>query len=188
MQNKVAIMEALVERLQGGQKRESGDSNALHVMRVRTFLIGALAATRENADNVQDIEIAALGHDLLEDTKITEEEIKNSFGKRSLKLIKELTNKNGDSHTEDYIQQMSGASEEARLIKYADLCDNLFHASYSTRVLGVSWIHTYFLPIVDPMREALDRTSFEKFPKTAETLRTTARLARSNLSQRISGL
>src|SRR3989344_3197464 len=158
MQN-IAAMEALVERLQGTQKRKSGDSNALHVMRVRTLLMEAFAAARESADNVQAIEIAALGHDLLEDTKITEEEIKNSFGERSLKLIKELTNKNGDSHTGDYVQQMSAASEEARLIKYADLCDNLFHASYSTRVLGVSWIHPYSLPIADPMREALDRTS-----------------------------
>src|SRR3989338_2327448 len=187
MQN-IAAMEALVERLQGGQKRESGDSNALHVMRVRTLVMGAFAATSESADNVQAIEIAALGHDLLEDTKITEEEIKNSFGERSLKLIKELTNKNGDSHTGDYVQQMSAASEEARLIKYADLCDNLFHASYGARLLGVPWMHNYLLPIVDTMREALDLTGFQKFPKTAGILRTTARLARAHLNQSASVL
>ena len=177
-----------MERLQGGQKRESGDSNALHVMRVRTLVMGAYAAAQENVDYMQAIEVAALGHDLLEDTNITEEEIKNLFGERSLKFIKELTNKNGDSHTKDYVQQMSAASEEARLIKYADLCDNLFHASYSARILGTAWMRTYFLPIVDPMLEMLDGTSFLKFPKTAGALRATAKLARAHLDQSISVL
>src|SRR3989344_6063756 len=74
MQNKVASMEALVERLQGSQKRESGDSNSLHVMRVRTLLMNALAAAKENADDAQVIELAALGHDLLEDTGVTGDE------------------------------------------------------------------------------------------------------------------
>jgi len=188
MQNKVAAMEALVERLQGSQKRESGDSNSLHVMRVRTLLMNALAAAKENADDAQVIELAALGHDLLEDTGVTGDELEGSFGKKCLQLIKELTNKGGDNHTEAYVRQMSTASEEARLIKYADLCDNLFHASYGARLLGVPWMHNYFLPIVDPMREALDLTGFQKFPKTAGILRTTARLARAHLNQSASVL
>ncbi len=38
-----------------------------------------------------------------------------------LSLILELTDPNDDAHTDDYMEKIASASEEARLIKYADL-------------------------------------------------------------------
>lgn len=181
-------MEALVEKLHGHQMRGNGDSNALHVKRVRALLMESFAQTQEVPADREALELAALGHDLLEDTPATENELRLSFGEHALQLIQEMTNREGDTHTAGYVAQMRDASEEARLIKYADLCDNLLNVSYGTRVLGRQWIHDYFLPIVDPMREALDLTSFKKFPKTANILRAAARLARAHLQQSITAL
>lgn len=187
MQN-VAEMEALVERLHGGQMRRNGDSNALHVKRVAAVLESALMQTGERPERAMVLRLAALGHDLLEDTDIKKEEIKNLAGADALSLIEESTNTGGDTHTREYVSKMVAASEEARLIKYADLFDNTLHTSYDIRLLGGPWLHDYFLPIIDPMREALDLTNFEEFPKTAELLRTAARFARAHLSQSITAM
>ena len=131
------------------------------------------------------IECAALGHDLLEDSPITGVEIESKFSKEVLTYIQELTNTEGDSHTKGYVKQMVKASEEARLIKYADLCDNILHVSYSAHMLGKKWIYDYFLPIVDPMRKAMDKTQFKKYPKTAAILRDMAAFARNHVSESV---
>lgn len=98
-----------------------------HLYGVRSILSFALYRYGECSDAMlkEDMLNAALGHDLLEDTIIREEEIVITTNERVLSLIKELTNPVDDSHTDLYMQQLSNASEEARLIKYADLRANM---------------------------------------------------------------
>jgi hypothetical protein len=186
----VSKMEALTDRLHGGQKRQDGTTNAMHVRRVRTFALRALeeSGEKELLKNIAGFECAALGHDLLEDTPATEAEIRELAGEESLRWIKELTNTWGDDHPAPYVEQVKNASEEARLIKYADLCDNTFQASYSSRGLGKEWLTNFFLPIIDPMSKALSGTSFPTYPKTASLLRSAYALARAHLEESISQL
>jgi (p)ppGpp synthase/HD superfamily hydrolase len=180
-------MQAYIERMHVGQKRQDGTTAATHVTRVATLLEAALTLREEKPDTatLASLVTAALGHDLLEDTAATEEEIRAIAGDTALEYIKTLTNRFGDDHPTEYTTQVVTGSEEARLIKLCDLTDNLFHASYSSALLGVKWMHEYFLPIVDPMREALSKTSFTRYPKTGEHLITVAALARAHLDSSI---
>lgn len=182
MQKPVDEMLTLVKEKLSAQLRRNGDSNALHAQRVRAILEGAAQMTGEiPSDMPGTVVCAALGHDLLEDSDVTEEAIERIVGPDALEIIKELTNQDGDVHTEGYIQQMTMASEEARLIKYADLIDNTLHASFDAHGLGHQWMTSYFLPIIDPMAAALDATSFMKFPRTAALLRHMRKIARQHL-------
>jgi (p)ppGpp synthase/HD superfamily hydrolase len=185
MSDAIKNMERLVEKHLGAQLRKDGSSNALHAKRVRTTLMSAVDQTGEmRKKREQDVmQCAALGHDLLEDSMIQVGEIEAKFGKEVSKIIQELTNTEGDSHTKAYVTQMANASDEARLIKYADLCDNIFHVSYSVHMLGKKWLNDYFLPIVDPMRKELDKTKFKKYQKTGSLLLLLADFARFILSE-----
>ena len=133
---------ALVEKLLGEQRRSDGSSNAMHAKRVQALVTTAGRQTREIASDEDALAIsdAALGHDLLEDSHIDRKELENVVGHRAFLYITELTNTWGDDHTGSYVIQVVNASEEARLIKYADLIDNLFHVSYQAHVLGVELV------------------------------------------------
>lgn len=185
--NPVEVLEYLVEEKHGAQLRQDGSSNALHVKRVRAILMSALTQSDELPEG-QALECGALGHDLLEDTDVTEEELQQLVSPDALRFIKEMTNIEGDSHTEQYVRQLVSASEEARLIKYADLTDNTFHASYHAKGLGVEWMQSFFLPIIDPMREALRNTTFTRYPKTSVLLRSEAETAREHLGETLKNL
>lgn len=184
MNNSITMMEDIIERAHGMQKRQDGTTNATHVRRVRTILLHVLTVTGElTEENRISFNCAALGHDLLEDTEVSNDEVRSIAGEQALAWITELTNAEGDYKTEHYVAQMQVASEEARLVKYADLTDNILHGSYSSATLGRTWLEGFFLPIVDPMRQMLDTTQFVRYPKTAAQLRFHAAMARSHLEE-----
>ncbi|MBI2056436.1 MAG: hypothetical protein HYT37_03565 [Candidatus Sungbacteria bacterium] len=116
------------------------------------------------------IPLSALGHDIFEDTKATEKEVEKIFGKRGLALIQGMTNWWGDKEKPKYIKQVCSSKEAVRLIKLADLCDNYTSVVYNLKALGVEWTQLYFLPIVSPMRNAISKTKFKIFKKSAAIL------------------
>ena len=186
MKADVHAMEALIERELGGQKRQDGSTNAMHARRVRALTVEALKLAGEMPPSGTDsIECAALGHDLLEDSQITAAAIEELCGSEALVWIQSLTNTWGDSHAEPYVAQMTAAQEEARLIKYADLTDNIFHASFGIQGLGLKWMKEYFLPIVDPMREKMDTIPFSRYPGASRILKMSSALARAHLEEYI---
>ena len=176
-------------KMLNAQKRPDGTSNADHAKRVRSVMVGTLNNTNETLAQEEQVilECAALGHDLLEDCDISKEKLSQQFGSKTVGIIEELTNTWGDKEVSRFVEQVINASEEARLIKYADLIDNLFHASFQLQAdrLRVEWIHNFFLPITDPMREALKSTFFNEHPKTSMALRSTAEMARAHLAENI---
>ena len=121
-----------------------------HLFGVREILSSVLFMFGECKDEQlkKDMCDAAIGHDLLEDTKVTEEEIIAASNPRVLALIKELTNPVDDAHTEQYMDQLSVASEEARLIKYADLIENTSSVCYNYHIVGEEWAHDFYRPIM----------------------------------------
>lgn len=142
-----------------------------HLARVSKRLEFILEHTQEGSvDERKTLVVAALGHDLLEDTKVSEREVEKVFGKQGLQFILGMTNTWGDDNVAPYVEKVSRASEEVRLIKLADLCDNITSVTYNLAVLGEKWTNSYFLPIVTPMKEAVVKTSFEKYKKAGEGL------------------
>ena len=105
----------------GDLKRKSGDiPYYIHPLRITLILRAAGFSEFEN----EEIMIAALFHDLLEDTEITSEEIENKFGKKVASIVSELTISNSEEK-EKYLKNLENASKEAKIIKLADRIDNL---------------------------------------------------------------
>lgn len=76
----------------------------------------------------RDVVIAALLHDIIEDSETTAEEIKELFGKKISKLVVSCTfDKTIDDETEMYkknFEKAAKTSKEALAIRAADLLDN----------------------------------------------------------------
>ena len=119
-----------------------------HLFGVKSILSYALTKFNECEDPqlFADMCNAALGHDLIEDTDVDEETIIKTTNNRVLSLITELTNPVDDNHTDLYMQQLSMASEEARLIKYADLIENTTSVCYNSHIVGEAWIKNFYHP------------------------------------------
>ncbi len=92
------------------QKRSDGSPYIFHPIRV--------------ANNVRpELKPAAHLHDVLEDTKVTEAELREIFSTRTVDIVVILTHKPGESYA-DYIKRI-GDDHEATEVKLADLEDNL---------------------------------------------------------------
>lgn len=171
-QNKV-FQQALrfVKQKHRGQFRAGEVPAWHHLLRVSYLLDFVLKQTGEgNSKERFIISLSALGHDLLEDTNAKEDEIRSIFGESCLELILGTTNRWGDKKQTPYVRQVVLAEEAVRLIKLADLYDNISNTTYSLYILGRKWTTSYFLPIVLPMRRAIIKTKFYRYRKSAEHL------------------
>lgn len=151
-----------------GQFRAGRSPVWQHLARVSQLLEVALDDAKEGSVNERfTIVLAALGHDLLEDTHAKEKETRKVFGKRGYELIEGMTNRWGDKNVKPYVRQVCLAEEAVRLIKLSDLYDNMTSVVYLLPLLGKKWATSYFLPIVDPMHKAVSKTRFLHYRKTA---------------------
>lgn len=173
----------LIQRAHAGQTRSGGKVPAWHHMaRVSRILETVLGETQEgSAEERETVILAGLGHDAIEDTKVTEEELVRCFGSRGLEIIEGMTNRRGDADHSQYIEQVAGAEEAVRLIKFADLIDNCASVAFDLSTMGVKWTKGFFLPIVTPMMEAVLPGEFRTYPQAAEKLKGLVRVARDLL-------
>ena len=105
----------------GDLKRKSGNiPYFIHPLRITLILRAAGFSEFEN----EEIMIAALLHDLIEDTDISSDEIENKFGKKVASIVNELTIPDKDIK-DQYLEDLKFASNEAKIIKLADRIDNL---------------------------------------------------------------
>ncbi|MDR2430666.1 MAG: bifunctional (p)ppGpp synthetase/guanosine-3',5'-bis(diphosphate) 3'-pyrophosphohydrolase [Candidatus Margulisbacteria bacterium] len=81
--HQIAQVHAFAEMAHGEQKRLSGEPYMVHPVEVALIL----AELKQDADTI----CAALLHDVLEDTKTPDEEIKRTFGAKILFLVKGVT-------------------------------------------------------------------------------------------------
>jgi (p)ppGpp synthase/HD superfamily hydrolase len=163
---------AFVQEKHKGQTHANDVPVWYHLARVSRRLEYFLNHFKEgSAEERKVIATAALGHDLLEDTQVTEDEVKNIFGSEGLRLIKGMTNEEGDEDVSNYVQKMSVECEEVRLIKLSDLFDNINSVTVTFSVLGNDWIHSFFLRVVSPMVKVVTKTEFKKYPETGGQLK-----------------
>ncbi len=109
----------LAKRAHQGQKRDEGDPYVIHPIRIANMLISDLKVTDGN------IIIAALLHDVVEDTGITLEEIKEKFGEEVGELVHLLTrDKEKETKKEKFEKTLRGSAED-KLLKACDYLDNL---------------------------------------------------------------
>ncbi len=109
-----------------GQLRYEGIPYIIHPIRTALILIEEL--------NIKEPDVlsAALLHDIVEDTTITIEEIKNQFGPKISRLVKGLTRIRPKNETEKekernklkWVQKIGRSNKKIRLIKLCDILDN----------------------------------------------------------------
>jgi guanosine-3',5'-bis(diphosphate) 3'-pyrophosphohydrolase len=103
------------------QKRKSGNiPYVIHPIRVALILRSVGFSEFEQ----EDLMIAALFHDLIEDTETTFEEISKKFGKQVALIVDELS-RPVNTNKDDWIDMFETKSMEAKIIKMADRIDNL---------------------------------------------------------------
>ena len=100
----------------GSLKRKSIDiPYVIHPIRVALIL----RATGFSEFKDKSLFLAALFHDLLEDTDLTFEELKSKFGEEVALIVKELS-KPDNMSKEDWLRAFSTASKKAKIIKMAE--------------------------------------------------------------------
>ena len=105
----------------GDLRRKSGDIHYfIHPLRITLILRAAGFSEFEN----ENMMIAALFHDLVEDTDISLSEIENKFGRNVSSIVSEVTIPI-KTEKEIYLENLKNASVEAKIIKLADRIDNL---------------------------------------------------------------
>ncbi len=88
-----------------------------------------VALILQRAGFSDDVIIAGILHDTVEDTNLTLDVIKKEFGKNVADMIRKLTNKEGLSYKERKIEQISifkNAPENVKAIKSADILHNVY--------------------------------------------------------------
>src|SRR5262249_11642452 len=104
------------------QTRRDGSPYIAHPIRVAESLRTIAGVTDP------DVLIAALLHDLIEDTECDWEAIESRFGARVANLVAELSadmRLPKPERKKDQLERIRGASREAKTIKLADRYDNL---------------------------------------------------------------
>lgn len=109
------------ERHAGQMRRGSATPYWLHPVRVAMGLLRWGITDR-------DVLVAALLHDVVEDTMTTPEDVRNAFGARAENLVVWLTapdGRMGDAVHEYYRRLLEQGPPDAHLLKIADRSDNL---------------------------------------------------------------
>lgn len=108
----------------GGLKRKKKDiPYVIHPIRITMIL----HAAGFNEFDHEDLMIAALFHDLIEDTDIKLNEIENNYGKKVGQIVVELSKPEGTKgrKKDEWLEGFVKSSKEAKIIKLADRIDNL---------------------------------------------------------------
>ncbi len=116
----------LTAKAHKGQKRDEGIPYLIHPVRLVNTLV------EEFDEKDADILIAALLHDVVEDSDTTQEEISEQFGQRAGGFVEKLTRPRGEETEESKKRdklikhkKIMKAEDEVRFIKAVDLLDNL---------------------------------------------------------------
>lgn len=112
-----------------GQFRKNGTTPFIvHPLRVYSIIENWYWESPSTGLNVK---IAAVLHDVIEDTKYTKEDISAEFGDDVANLVWQVTKEgHGKQGHKDYCAKLKLASEDAVSIKYADILDNIYDLDF----------------------------------------------------------
>lgn len=185
-------MIALVRQYHSHQTRVAGRvpywPHCLNVAELTTEALSTHASHEVEGSLLFAVRLAALGHDLYEDTTVTRDEIRGHFGGQVDDLIWWLTNEEGDTNRTAYVAKMARAPEAARLIKLADIIDNTLTVAYGLEDLGGDWARTFFRPIIAEMLPVVATAQYAEFPAAASWLGSHADFALGRLDQQLQRL
>lgn len=181
---RIRRMQEITHAAHGSQTRNGGRIPYwVHTDGVAQLVESALRRGCEISEqDGEDLVLAGYGHDLYEDTAVTPEQIRAEFGDRVAQLISGLTNDVSDQDRVAYLAKLTAASDEVRMVKSADLADNMLSVAYGLHDVGLDWTRQFFLPIADETRNLLLARPFDEFPVTGGLLLELVEFAWARLS------
>lgn len=123
VQEKIRQTVALALTLHKEQSREGGEMYINHVLRVAKRATEYAQANQ--LDNSSVLIQAAVLHDILEDTPIEEEEIKERFGSQVADIVKAVSHIDEDEPDTEYLGRVEQGGKLAILVKRFDRLENL---------------------------------------------------------------
>ncbi len=120
----------------GQMRKDKTTEYIMHPVNVAGKVLLWTTQQENNQFNYENMIAAAVLHDVLEDTNVTEEEITVATNADVTKLVVELTNASHDSKLPRAQrkamdrEKLTNASQEAKIIKMFDRIDNLEDMSY----------------------------------------------------------
>lgn len=123
--DKVAAAVTFALRFHGDQKRPTGAPYAEHLLEALQILVCGAGVTDP------DVLVAAVLHDVVEDTPCTIADVRAAFGVRVADMVAWVTKPeavDGADKTavkEDYLRSLAGAPDDAVLVKLADRASNV---------------------------------------------------------------
>lgn len=174
--NIIAIAYKFASKAHGGQKRKDTDDGFfVHPLRV-------CRGVRQYAGSTEEMVIAAILHDVLEDTNVMAEEIEERFGSKVAQLCIELVNPSIKHSSLSRVERkaidrehLKTVSREAKIIKLFDRIDNVTdlrkvhpkRMGWALIYLEESWLLAEVLKDVD---ESLYRELLDRIDETAKYL------------------
>jgi len=110
------------------QTRWDGRPYSVHPEKVVSIL-------RDFGTEDPNILAGAYLHDVLEDTAVTEDDLKQDVGEYVTSLVKELTFQDSKNNDQLYYDQCAKLSKHARIIKIADILANLSDGKHSSHFM-----------------------------------------------------
>ena len=109
-----------VEAHKGQRRKADGQPYIIH-----PFMVALKLAKYDFPDKVV---AAALAHDILEDTKYTEEELRKELGDEVAEIVKAVTNEDNpdwEAKKKKYVESVRKSSEDVKAVAVADKIHNL---------------------------------------------------------------
>jgi hypothetical protein len=149
----------LIRRWHAGHLRGDQVDHCVNVMR---WLDRALDLEPAPIAGRREMVLAALGHDLYEDSAIPPKDIVAGYGEEVDRLIRGLTEQGGDIR--GYVERVASGPEEVRLIKLCDGIDNYGGLVEKGFVQSKpAWAVNAVRKHMEPMFSRLEGIPFRKF-------------------------
>lgn len=162
---------SFIKNIYGGKVDLSGRTSYSHALDTARYLLRQGGKGGElGSRQLKILYLAALGHDLLEDTPTRPEQLAKIWGAEALKQIRQLTNRQGDSDFSHYLAKLAKSSEETLLVKFADIYSNASYSAQNPR-LDFRWAKSFWLPLLAEYQDKLLSRKFKKFPETAGAMK-----------------
>ena len=145
----------------GDLKDGSGTLIFDHAVRVFNFLVIFLTNEKLSPKDIEIIALAGLFHDLLEDTKTTEQEVLEMSSQETLSIVKEMTIDFTDRTIKEAVKPLYSTSDECTLVKLADIYDNTKKSNFVIRINGAKWYETFFIPLLNEYLILIDHKERE---------------------------
>jgi (p)ppGpp synthase/HD superfamily hydrolase len=131
--SRVQLAIEIARRAHKGQVDKLGADYINHPLRVHRNLLRHPTFATLDAASQEDCEVAAIMHDVVEDSGVGPESEKftvddllsQNFSPRSIELVQLLTRKPEDVESKDVYYENINANPLAKLVKWADIADNL---------------------------------------------------------------